>query len=141
VRSSGPLLRLTDVPDRSDHYRSLVRRDLLTVAAGVAAAVASVVLILIGRLDVIAERRAATIVVVLALVVGAWCVGSWLLGPVELRRDRYILGIPVFLIAAPALVAFSMLGGGAAVVVLSSAVAFSAAIAAGLAIASRRSTR
>jgi drug/metabolite transporter (DMT)-like permease len=120
-------------------YRTLVRRDLMMVGAGVVAALLAAGVLVAAKLDVIGDKPAATIVVVIAIIVAVACVASWLAGPDELRRDRYILGVPVFLVAGPALFAFSSLGGGSAVVVVSSAIAFSAAIAAGLALASRRS--
>ena len=84
------------------------------------------------------ETAAATVVVVLAAVIGAACFFRFGSGPRELWRDRLIVLAPVFLVAAPAIVAVHDLGGGPVVAILSGAAGSAAAVMLGVGFASRR---
>ena len=118
--------------------RGLVRRDIQFVLAGMLAAMVAFFLLVAARLDLLGTRAAATAIVVLAMIVGFTSFVRWLAGPVQLRRDRYFVLAPAFLVALPGIVSLNELGGGLAVVLISSVVGFSAAIAGGLALSSRR---
>ncbi len=118
--------------------RALVRRDILVFVGGLLVAVTAIGLLAASWLGLVGSRVAATTVLIAAVTVGFGCFVWWRAGPIELRRDRYIVLVPVFLISFPALVSLRDLGAGLAVVLFSSLVGFSAAIAAGYAIAGRR---
>jgi hypothetical protein len=94
--------------------------------------------LLAGRIDLLGDRVAASIVTGGAALVGFTSVVWFLAGPRDLRRERTLVLAPVFVAAVPALFSLRDLGGGVLVVMMSSLVGFSAAIAAGLAFASRR---
>jgi hypothetical protein len=125
------------MPPDSD-VRGMVRRDLQFVLAGVLAALVAFFLLVAARLDLLGDRAAATVIVLVATAVGFSSFVRWLAGPVELRRDRYFVLAPAFLIALPGLLSLNELGGGLTVILFSSLVGFSAAIAGGLALSSRR---
>ena len=110
----------------------------MLVAAGLIAVVISMALLVMSWLGWIGIRHASTVVVAIATVIGIGCMARWVTGPAALRRDRFIVLIPVFLLAAPALYALNELGGGATVAIVSGAVGFTAAVALGLAWTSRR---
>jgi hypothetical protein len=84
------------------------------------------------------ETAAATVVVVLAVVLGVACFFRFGSGPRVLWRDRLIVVVPVFLVAAPAIVAVHDLGGGPVVAILSGAAGSAAAVLLGVVFASRR---
>ena len=85
------------------------------LVAGIAAAGALLALAFLaaGRLGLLSETAAATIVVLLAVGIGVACCFRFGSGPRALWRDRLIVIAPVFLVAAPAIVAVHDLGGGA----------------------------
>lgn len=118
--------------------RGMVRRDIQFVLAGLVAALVAFLLLVAARIDLLGDRAAATVIVLVALVVGFSSFVRWLAGPVQLRRDRYFVLAPAFLIALPGLLSLNELGGGLTVILFSSLVGFSAAIAGGLALSSRR---
>jgi hypothetical protein len=125
------------VTDPAD-VRALVRRDLQVAGGGVAAAVVAWLLFALSGLGVLGDRGAATAIIVISMIAAFVCFVWWLGGPRQLRRDRTLVLAPIFIIALPALISLDRLGGGLAVVLVSSLVGFSAAVAAGLALASRR---
>jgi hypothetical protein len=118
--------------------RGMVRRDIQFVLAGLLAALVAFLLLVAARFDLLGDRAAATVIVLVAVAVGFSSFVRWLAGPVQLRRDRYFVLAPAFLIALPGLLSLNELGGGLTVILFSSLVGFSAAIAGGLALASRR---
>lgn len=112
----------------------------MLVATGVAAVAISVAVLVTARLGWISSKHASTLVVAAATVVGIACLARWATGPAVHRRDRFIVLIPMFLFAAPALYALRDLGGGTMVAIFSGALGFTAAGALGLAWTSRRRT-
>ena len=110
------------------------------LVAGIAAAVALAALafLAMGRLGFVSETAAATVVVALAAVIGVACSFRYGSGPRALWRDRLIVVAPVFLVAAPAIVAVHDLGGGPVVAILSGAAGSAAAVMLGVVFASRR---
>lgn len=121
-----------------DELRRLVRRDLIVAGGGAFLAIAATAFLVAGKLGILSEVNAARIAVVLAVIVGAVCFYWWAAGPRMYVRDRVIVLTPVFLIAAPGLIAVNELGGGLAVGILSGAVGFAAAALLGIAWSSRR---
>jgi hypothetical protein len=124
----------------SADLRRLVRHDLMLVATGVVAVVVSVAVLVAARVGWIGSKHASTLVVATATVVAVACLARWATGPAVHRRDRFIVLVPMFLFAAPALYALHDLGGGATVAIFSGALGFTAAGALGLAWTSRRRT-
>ena len=108
--------------------------------AGIAAAGALLALAFLaaGRLGLLSETAAATVVVLLAVGIGVACCFRFGSGPRALWRDRLIVIAPVFLVAAPAIVAVHDLGGGPVVAILSGAAGSAAAVLLGVGLASRR---
>jgi hypothetical protein len=123
--------------DRPD-IRDLVRRDIAVAGVGAVLGVLAWFVLVLSALDVVGRRAGATTIVALATVSAFGCFVWWLAGPRELRRDRFMVLTPIFLVAVPGVVSLNRLGGGVTVVLISSLVGFSAAVAAGLALASRR---
>jgi hypothetical protein len=126
--------------ESSSELRRLVRHDLMLVATGVIAVAISVAVLVAARLGWIGSKHASTLVLSAAIVVAIACVARWATGPAVHRRDRFIVLVPMFLFAAPALYALHDLGGGATVAIFSGALGFTAAGALGLAWTSRRRT-
>lgn len=121
-----------------DELRRLVRVDVLVAGVGAAAAIVALAAVLAGRLDVVSQMAAATAAVAITAVVAVVCFFQFGSGPRALWRDRLLVIAPVFLVAAPGIVALNDLGAGPVVAILSGAVGFGAAIALGLAAGSRR---
>ena len=86
-----------------------MRRDVRLMAWGCLGAVVAVAAVAAGALDLVSERPAAWLALVVAAVVWVACLGSWLRGPRALLRDRYLLLMPVFLTAGPAVIAIAWL--------------------------------
>jgi hypothetical protein len=126
------------VHESPSDLRRLVRHDLMLVATGVVAVVISIAVLVAGGLGWIGSKHASTLVLVVGMVVAVACVARWATGPAVHRRERFIVLIPMFLFAAPALYALHDLGGGATVAIFSGALGFTAAGALGLAWTSRR---
>jgi len=118
--------------------RRLVRRDVRLAAGSVTVGLAAYALLGASWLGWVDRRAAATVVASAAALVAFTCFTWWLAGPAELRRDRYLVLVPVFVIALPGLIALRELGGGLAIVLFSSVIGFSAAVTAGYAWTSRR---
>jgi hypothetical protein len=115
-----------------------VRGDVLVAGAGGGAAVAALAVLAMGRLGIVSEKGAATVVIVIAVVAGAACFFRFGSGPRALWRDRLIVIAPVFLLAAPGIVALHDLDAGPVVAMLSGAAGFGAAALLGAALAARR---
>jgi hypothetical protein len=122
----------------SDELQRLVRGDVLVAGVTAAAALAAAAALGVGRLGLMSETAAATVVVALAAVIGAACFFRFGSGPRALWRDRLIVVAPVFLVAAPAIVSVHDLGGGLVVAILSGAAGSAAAVLFGVVLASRR---
>jgi hypothetical protein len=133
-----------EAPDRpspaigQDELRRLVHGDVLVAGAAAAAALVALAVLAVGRLGLVSETSAATVVVALAVMIGAACSFRFGSGPRALWRDRLIVIAPVFLVAAPAIVAVHDLGGGPVVAILSGAAGSAAAVLLGVVFASRR---
>jgi hypothetical protein len=118
--------------------RRLARRDVRVTAAGLLAVLASLLLLAASAVGLVGRRHGETAVIGIALIAGFGCFVWWTAGPPALRRERLVVLAPLFLAAVPGLVALHDLGGGLAAVMASSVVGFGAAIALGMAYASRR---
>lgn len=118
--------------------QTLVRRDLTAAALGAVAAVVALAAVAAGHLGLVSEVNGGRVAVALAAVAGAGCVWWWTSGPRGLMRDRLLVVAPVFLVSGPGLVGVHDLGGGLAVAIVSGAVGFAAAGAAGLVWSARR---
>ena len=121
-----------------DELRRLVRRDIAVAGGGAAIAIFALAMLAAGALGIISQLTADRLIIAAAAIVVAASLAAWVAGPRELRKQRYIVFIPVCLVALPALLALADLGAGLAVITLSGAVGFGAAIALGLAIGGRR---
>ena len=121
-----------------DELRRLVRGDVLVAGIAAAGALLALAILGAGRLGLLSETAAATVVVALAAVIGVACCFRFGSGPPALWRDRLIVIAPVFLVAAPAIVAVHDLGGGPVVAILSGAAGSAAAVLLGVGLASRR---
>jgi hypothetical protein len=132
---------VTAVALTPDELRKLVRRDLTVAVAGGLIAVWTYSVLAATALGLISELTAGRVEVAVAVVVSAVCVWWWAAGPRGLLRDRYLVVVPVFLIAPPGLIGLHNLGAGAVAVILSGAVGFSAAVALGLAYSARHRPR
>jgi hypothetical protein len=95
--------------DHTFDLRALVRRDVRLAAWGCAGALVTVLAVAAGWLGLIGERPAAWLILAVAAVVWVACLGAWLRGPRALLRDRYLLLVPLFLTAGPAVVAVAWL--------------------------------
>jgi len=133
-----------EAPDRpspaigQEDLRRLVHGDVLVAGAAAAAALVALAVLAAGRVGLVSETAAATVVVALASVIGAACFFRFGSGPRMLWRDRLIVIAPVFLVAAPAIVALHDLGGGPVVAILSGAAGSAAAVLLGAVFGSRR---
>ena len=121
-----------------DELRRLVRGDVLVAGIAAAGALLALAILGAGRLGLLSETAAATVVVALAAVIGVACCFRFGSGPGAFWRDRLIVIAPVFLVAAPAIVAVHDLGGGPVVAILSGAAGSAAAVLLGVGLASRR---
>ena len=121
-----------------DDLRRLVRGDVLVAGLAAAAALLALAILAIGRLGLVSETAAATVVVALAAAIAVACFFRFGSGPGTLWRQRLIVVAPVFLVAAPAIVAVHDLGGGPVVAILSGAAGSAAAVLLGVVFASRR---
>jgi hypothetical protein len=121
-----------------DELRRLVKRDVAVAGGGSAVAVATVAVLVASRVDLLSKLTADRVAVAAAALVVAASLAAWVSGPRDLRRDRYIVFVPVCVIALPALLALADLGAGVVVLTLSAGVGFGAAIALGLAAGGRR---
>jgi hypothetical protein len=124
---------------KPEELRRLVRRDLVVAGLGSLIAVWTSSLLLAARLGFIHHQTADKAVAAVSIVLSVGCIFWWAAGPTEMRRDRYFVLIPLFLIAGPGLYALHDLGAGLIVVALSSAIGFFGAALLGLALARRRS--
>jgi hypothetical protein len=118
--------------------RKLVRRDVTVAAVGSVVAIWVASIMLVGHFGMIDKRTAATAVVAISAVLCFGCLLWWASGPRQYLRDRYLVLVPVFLVAPSTALALYDLGAGFAAIAISAAFGFGAAIAAGLALASRR---
>jgi hypothetical protein len=125
--------------ESTSDLQRLVRRDLGVFLAGSVVAVWLGGLLVAGRAGFVSRDTAATIMVGVGAVVCGGCLVWWALGPRRWLRDRYLVLVPVALAAPSVVVGLHDLGASFVAVVLSSAFGFGAAIALGLAWASRRS--
>ena len=133
-----------EAPDRpspaigQEDLRRLVHGDVLVAGIAAAGALAALAFLAVGRLGLVSENAAATIVVALAAMIGVACFFRFGSGPRALWPDRLIVIAPVFLVAAPAIVAVHDLGGGPVVAILSGAAGSAAAVLLGVVFGSRR---
>jgi hypothetical protein len=93
------------------------------------------------RLGAFAGRTPLSIVAGLGAAVGLVSLVIWLAGPRALRRERYLVLVPLFAVAPVSLLSLHYLGSTLVVVYFSSAVGFGAAIATGLAWSGRHPPR
>jgi hypothetical protein len=121
-----------------EELRRLVHGDVLVAGAAAAAALVALAFLALGRLGLVSETAAATVIVVLTAVIGVACFFRFGSGPRALWRDRLFVIAPVFLVAAPAIVAVHDLGGGPVVAILSGAAGSAAAVLLGVLFGSRR---
>jgi hypothetical protein len=118
--------------------RKLVRRDVTVAAVGSVVAIWVASIVLVGHFGLIDETSAATAVVAISTVLCFGCLFWWAAGPRQYLRDRYLVLVPIFLVAPSTALALYDLGAGPFAIAISAAFGFGAAIAAGLALASRR---
>jgi hypothetical protein len=121
--------------------RRLVRRDLAVAGGGSLIAIWTWAVIAAAHFGWLSRITAGRVAVIIGVVIGAGCLWLWASGPRSLLRDRYLVLIPVFLVAGPALVGVHDLGGGLVVAMLSAAVGMAAAATLGIVWSSRRSER
>jgi len=121
-----------------DELALLARRDARVFVAGSVAALLTFVLLIMIKAGVVSTRHAASAIVVISAVAVPGCLSWWLIGPRELRSQRYLVLAPLGLISGPLIYSLSVLGAAGMALVLSVSFGFGAAIAGGLALASRR---
>ena len=121
-----------------EELRKLVRRDVVVLVVGSLVAIWLAGVVLLGQLGVIESKTAATIVVAVSAVLCFGCLLWWASGPRQWMRDRYLVLVPMFIAAPSAALALYDLGAPFVANVFSAAFGFGAAIAGGLAVASRR---
>ena len=121
-----------------EELRRLVRRDVAVAGGGSAVALAAGAVLIAGRAGVVSQLTADRVIVAAAAIVAVTSLAAWVGGPRALRRERYLVFVPVCVVALPALLALADLGAGIVVLTLSGAVGFGAAIALGLAWSGRR---
>jgi len=121
-----------------EELRKLVRRDVVVLVVGSLVAIWLAGIVLLGHLGVIESKTAATIVVAVSAVLGFACLRWWATGPRQWMRDRYLVLVPMFIAAPAAALALYDLGSPFVAILFSAAFGFGAAIAGGLAVASRR---
>src|SRR5262249_1010851 len=106
---------------QQEDLRKLVRRDLAVVMIGVPVALWMAAIWIAGRMSFISTKTAATVLVVVGAVVCLGCIGWWLSGPKQWRRDRYLVLVPVCLAAPWAVFGLYDLGASTVAIILSSA--------------------
>jgi len=121
-----------------EELRKLVRRDVTVLSVGSLVAIWLAGVELVGHLGLVDSKKPATIVVAGSAVLCSVCLVWWASGPRRWMRDRYMVLIPVFIVAPFAALALYDLGSPFVAILFSAAFGFGAAIAAGLAVASRR---
>jgi hypothetical protein len=121
-----------------DELARLARRDARIFIGGSAGALLTYLMLVLIKADVLSTRHAASLIVVISAVVVPVCLSWWLIGPRELRSQRYLVLAPLGLISGPLIYSLSALGAEGFALVLSVSFGIGAAIAAGLAINARR---
>ena len=121
-----------------DELAQLARRDARIFIAGSAGAALAFVFLILAKADVLSTRHAASVIVVISAIVVPGCLSWWLIGPRELRSQRYLVLAPLGLISGPLIYSLGELGAGGFALVLSVSFGFGAAIAGGLALNARR---
>jgi hypothetical protein len=121
-----------------DELAQLARRDARVFIAGSAAALLAFVVLILIKAGVLSTRHAASVIVVISAIVVPGCLSWWLIGPRELRSQRYLVLAPLGLISGPLIYSLSALGAAGFALVLSVSFGFGAAIAGGLALNARR---
>ena len=124
-----------------ESLRKLVRRDVTVAGAGTLIAIWTYSLVAAVAFGSVSKVTAGRAEVAVAVLLSAFCVWWWASGPRELMRDRMMVLIPVFVIAAPGLIGVHNLGGGVIVAILSGAIGFAAACALGVMWGARRRNR
>jgi hypothetical protein len=121
-----------------DELARLARRDARIFIAGSAAALVTYLVLVLIKADVLSTRHAASVIVVISAIVVPGCLSWWLIGPRELRSQRYLVLAPLGLISGPLIYSLGELGAEGFALVLSVSFGIGAAIAAGLALNARR---
>jgi hypothetical protein len=121
-----------------DELAQLARRDARVFIAGSAAALLAFVVLILIKAGVLSTRHAASVIVVISAIVVPGCLSWWLIGPRELRSQRYLVLAPLGLISGPLIYSLTALGAAGVALVLSVSFGFGAAIAGGLALNARR---
>ena len=121
-----------------EELRKLVRRDVVVLAVGSLIGIWLAGVELAGHFGLIDGKKTATIVVAVSAVLCSVCLVWWAIGPRQWMRDRYLVLVPIFVVAPSAALALYDLGSPFVAIMFSAAFGFGAAIAAGLAVASRR---
>lgn len=121
-----------------DELRKLVRRDLTLAAVGSVIGIWTLAIVAAGAAGLVSKVTAGRVEVVTAVVVSVACLWWWAAGPRELLRDRYLVLVPVFLVAPAGLIGVRNLGAGIVAAILSGFVGFGAAIVLGFAFSARR---
>jgi hypothetical protein len=121
-----------------DELAQLARRDARIFLAGSAGAALAFVFLILAKAGVLSTRHAASVIVVMSAIVVPGCLSWWLIGPRELRSQRYLVLAPLGLISGPLIYSLGELGAGGFALVLSVSFGFGAAIAGGLALNARR---
>ena len=124
-----------------DELRKLVRRDLTVAVCGSVVAIWTLAIVFAGHVGLVSQLTAGRVEVAVAAVVSAVCLWWWAAGPRGLMRDRYLVLVPVFLVAPAGLLGLHDLGAGAVAAILSGCVGVSAAVVLGLAFSGRRRPR
>ena len=95
----SPVVPLATMTMTRDDLARLARRDArIFIGGSIAALVTYGVLVLI-KAGVLSTRHAASVIVVIAAIVVPVCLAWWLVGPRELRSQRYLVLAPLGLIS------------------------------------------
>jgi hypothetical protein len=121
-----------------DELARLARRDARVFIAGSAGAALAFVFLILAKAGVLSTRHAASVIVVMSAIVVPGCLSWWLIGPPQLRSQRYLVLAPLGLISGPLIYSLGELGASGFALVLSVSFGFGAAIAGGLALNARR---
>jgi hypothetical protein len=116
----------------------LARRDARVFTLGSIGGILCFASLFLARVGVMSHKHSAMLVIVISAFVVPACLGWWLAGPRELRSHRYLVLAPLGLISGPLIYSLGEAGAASAALVLSVSFGVGAAIAGGLAIASRR---